>query len=74
MNVSRLRAHHRELISNQLADAFEQSGIEYTCGRIVIEFVEIHVTDEQIELTAMSQRRIANMVWRLVQNRWQSRQ
>lgn len=69
----------RTKLVNQIADEFEQSGIEYTCGAIVMQFARkriIPLTDNDefrpyLANRLLSMRRIERETWNEVHRRWE---
>lgn len=70
------RAEARTKLTNELADQFEASGIEYTCGAVIIDWVKATVTTQQLEVIPgnWTAGRCAQRVWDVVHARWQERQ
>lgn len=64
------RANARNKLVGELADQFDASGIEYTCGAVIIDWVKKTVTAEQLAATFWTSGRCAQRVWDEVHARW----
>lgn len=75
MNHAKHRAQARNKLINELADRFESSGVEYTCGAVIIDWVKENVTTQQLEAIPgnWTAGRCAQRVWDEVHKRWQNK-
>lgn len=67
------RAEARNKLVGELADQFEASGVEYTCGAVVIDWVKRTITGDQLEATYWDAGRCAQRVWDEVHARWKAK-
>lgn len=68
------RAEARNKLVGELADQFEASGVEYTCGAVIIDWVKRNVTTKQLEAIPgnWTSGRCAQRVWDEVHARWKA--
>lgn len=75
INTERMEA--RDRLINQIADEFEASGIEYTCGQVVMQFackrivpLTENMPSEWLVHHTFKMNRLERYVWQEVHNRW----